>query len=94
MPWLFAKSLFGLSKGLWLLLAVAALATGIVWLRSAENADDKANQNVGAAVQREADLTATVQQVEKANEAAETVRRNPNAARADCLQDARNPADC
>lgn len=49
---------------------------------------------LGATKQREANLTETVKNVEKANAAAETVVRDADAARAECLRNARNPADC
>lgn len=75
-------------------LAVAVLASIWLWLDAREQADDRRNQEIGATSERERAVTATIKQVEKANEAAETVRRDPAAARADCLQDARNPADC
>lgn len=92
--WLTAKAFLGLSKGVWLLAAVALLTGGVIWLRAAENADDKHNQQVGATVQREKNVTATIQQVERANEASETLRRDTGAAFDECVRNARNPSDC
>jgi hypothetical protein len=66
----------------------------ILWLGAREQADDKSNQAVGAAVQREADQAVTIERTEKANAAAETVRVDPVARDAECLRHARNPKDC
>lgn len=76
-------------------LAVIALL-GALWaiLSARENADDKSNQQIGATVEREKAATATIINVEKANAAAENVKHDSDAARAECLQNARNPADC
>lgn len=74
---------------------LAALAVGgWLWFDAREKADDKANQEIGGAVQREADLRETVKNVEKANEAADLVRRDPDRAHAECLRTARTPANC
>ena len=54
----------------------------------------EAGEATGAIAQREANLTETVKNVEKANAAAENVVRNIDAGRAECLRNARNPADC
>jgi len=92
--WLSARGLFGLAKGYWLLIAIAgaiALWFGINGLL--DRLQDTA-KDAGRTEQREADLTATVKQVEKANAAAETVRLDPDAARAECLRNARNKANC
>lgn len=72
-----------------------ALALGAwLWFDARERADDKANQELGAAVQREADLRETVKNVEKANEAADLIRRDPARAHAECVRTARTPANC
>jgi hypothetical protein len=81
----------------YLTLAVLAFALlGALWaiLASRERADDKANQAIGATAVRSQAATRTIQQAEKANAAAETVRRNSDAARDECLRNARNPANC
>jgi hypothetical protein len=75
-------------------LALAIVAALWAYFDRTERADDADNQTIGAAKERARTLDATFKQVEKANEAAETVRRDPARARADCLRDARNPADC
>lgn len=76
-------------------LAVIALC-GALWafLGAREKADDKANQQIGAVAEQSRAATATIHNAEKANAAAETVRTNSDAARAECLQNARNPANC
>ena len=74
---------------------LAALVVGAwIWLDAREKADDKANQEIGGAVQREADLRETVKNVEKANEAADLIRRDPARAYTECLRTARTPANC
>lgn len=92
--WITAEGLLGLRKGLWLLIAIAALVGFAIWLGAREAADDKANQEIGAAVQREGDLVETFNQVEKANEAEARLDRDPDARRAGCLQHSRTPANC
>lgn len=95
-------SLFGVKDALAKKLApLAAIVLGLLLLALAVLAfnwwldhRDTRNQEIGASVQREGDLRKTIQNVEKANEAAEAVARDPGAARAECLQNARNPADC
>lgn len=90
-----AKKFAPLALAALVLLLIGLAAWGLVtWLNAREEADDKANQEIGATIQREGNLRATIQNVETANEAAETVARNPGAARAECLRNARNTADC
>ena len=48
----------------------------------------------GVTAQREANLSETVKNVEKANAAAENVVHNIDAGRDECLRNARNPSDC
>lgn len=93
--WLTAKAFLGLSKGVWLLAAVALLAGGVIWLRASENADDNANQQIGATVQREGDLRTTLERTKDANQARDDVRTDVDGARYDqCLRTARTPANC
>jgi membrane protein implicated in regulation of membrane protease activity len=98
MAWLTGKGFLGLAKGLWLLGAVVALIGAVAWLQARENADDKANQEIGAAVQREGDLRETIERTETANEAREEIGRHDAAGdrlRYDqCLRTARTPANC
>lgn len=75
-------------------LAVIALAALYLWLGAREEADDRANQEVGAAVQREADLQETVTRVERANHAEEQVRIDDAARRASCMRHSRTPENC
>lgn len=91
--WLTAKKL-GLAKGVWLLIALALLAFLWLCLDAREQAEDQRNREIGATVERERSATATIKQVEKANAAADNLGRSSDAARAECLQNARNPADC
>jgi hypothetical protein len=68
-------------------LLIIALAALYHWLGAREEADDRANQNVGAAVQREAGHEATLNQVEKANEAEAAIGRGGDAERyARCMR--------
>lgn len=81
----------------YLCLAVLALALlGALWafLASREKADDKANQAIGAAAEHSKAAEQTIHNAEKANAAAENVRLNSDAARDECLHNARNPANC
>lgn len=48
----------------------------------------------GKQEQRLDNLQSTIDQVERANNASETIRRNPDARRDECLRDAWNPSDC
>lgn len=75
-------------------LAVIALGALYLWLGAREEADDRANQNVGAAVQREANHTATIEQVGKANDAEQELRSDDAARRASCLRHSRTPENC
>ncbi len=91
--WLGAKAL-GLHRWIWLLALLAAIAGGILWLQAREEADDKANQEIGAKVQREGDLRKTIERAETANEAAENIKRDPDARRDGCLRHSRTPENC
>lgn len=72
-----------------LLVGLAVLAFNL-WL----DGRDTRNQEIGATVQREGDLRATIERVEKANEAAAKVERDPAARRAGCLRHSRTPENC
>jgi hypothetical protein len=98
--WLGTKA-FGLARGWWVLIALAALGGAILWLNAREEADDRANQDIGAAVQREADLRETIERTEQANdtrtEVREALARDDGRSRAvydQCLRTARTPANC
>ena len=94
MSWLMAKS-FGLHRIAWIGIAALLLAAGIYWLQAREEADDKANQEIGAQGQREGDLRKTIERAEKANEARDDISRNRDNARYDqCVRTARTPANC
>lgn len=75
-----------------LLLLIAGL---IWWLNAAEKADDKANQEIGAAAERETAHVGTIEHIKEANDA-----RQDNSARtvdqrvADCLRRSRTPENC
>lgn len=93
--WLGETSLFGLARG-WLVLALLLVALAlIVWTRADENADDRANQAAGAAIQREADLIETLKRTEEAHAARSSIGDDRGTARYDqCLRTARTPANC
>ena len=99
--WLGAKALFGLARWAWLLIAAALLGAAVLWLNAREKADDQANQNIGAAVQREGDLRETIKRTEQGNaartEIEEGVRRDDGRDAAvydQCVRTARTPANC
>jgi hypothetical protein len=95
-----AAKFLGLARGWWLLaVVVAATALGL-WLRASERADDQANREIGAAEQRQADLTATLERTEEAHAARAEIRDatqdgGRSSARYDqCLRTARTPENC
>jgi hypothetical protein len=97
-PPILAAPLLGIARWVWLAGAVVALVGVVLWLNAREKADDRANQELGATVQRETDLRKTIERTETANEAREEIAR-PDAAgdrlRYDqCLRTARTPANC
>lgn len=96
--WLGAKGLFGLAKGLWVAIAVALVILAVVWLRADENADDKANQDLGVAKERSETQAETILTVEKANEAREEINRLGPVGDVtrynQCLRTARTSANC
>jgi type II secretory pathway pseudopilin PulG len=75
-------------------LLIIALAALYHWLGAREEADDRANQNVGAAVQREANQAATIDNARKADHAEQELRRDPVARDDECMRYATNPDDC
>jgi hypothetical protein len=98
MPWLAIK-LLGLPRWAWAVMAAALiLAGGLLWAKLAEDADDKANVEIGRTVEREKALTETLERTETANEAREEIGRHDAAGdrlRYDqCLRTARTPANC
>jgi len=100
MTWLLG-SFLGLSRWMWLGIAAAALTAGFLWLQAREEADDKANQEIGATIQRESDLRETIKRTEQGNEARRTIEqdidRNDGRSCAvynQCLRTARTSSNC
>lgn len=84
--WLATKAL-GLARGWWLLGAALALAALAWWLSAAEKADDKANREIGAQGAVISGQRTTLDQVGKANEAEDKVRRGGDTERYErCLR--------
>lgn len=75
------------------ILVVAALALWL-WIGRADEADDRNNQAIGATVQREADMTQTIERVEKANAAREDTIVGSVEFYYQCLRTARTPDNC
>ena len=101
MIWAFltARGFLGLAKGWWVLGAAVAVLGAVWWLQAREKADDKANQEIGAAVQREGDLQETIKRTEQGNETRDQVRHDLNAGGSrelydQCVRTARTPANC
>lgn len=93
MTWI--ASFLSLPRWIHIAAGVVALILAAFTLHRCAVSDARQEGEVaGAAAQREANLTETVKNVEKANAAAETVVRDTDAARAECLRNARNPANC
>lgn len=85
----------GLPRGLYVIAAGALLiVAGLVLHQCSVSNAHKDGVTEGVTAQREANLSETVKNVEKANAAAENVVRNIDAGRAECLRNARNPSDC
>lgn len=93
MGW-FAAKFLGIGRWVWVLIAIALVLGAYVWLTKAEEADDKANQEIGASVQREGDLRETLERVEKADEVRETFSADDQRVYDECLRSARTPANC
>lgn len=95
MEWLAVKSLFGAPRWLLGIGLILALIWGATALVGALDDHETAQRKAGAAEQRDADLTETLNRTEQGN-AARTEVRNPNSrARYDeCLRSARTPENC
>lgn len=78
-------------RWLWIGLAIAAAVFAVLIYLG--NRDDK-NRTIGATEQRNVNLESTLDQGRKADAAADKIKRDADAARAQCMLDARNPADC
>jgi len=81
----------------WVMAGALVLALcGLVWALIVDRIGkiEQSGREAGGAIQREANLNDTLDRKEKADAAAENVRRDADARRADCLRDARNPDDC
>jgi len=93
--WLGKKSLFGLNRCTLILVLLLVAWVLVFCLRLAEAADDAANREIGAAVQREDDLRETLQRTEEADAARTEIRDDRGAARYEqCLHTARTAENC
>lgn len=97
--WLTARGFLGLAKGFWLLGIAFAVVAAVGWFLAREEADDEANRDIGAAIQREGDLRQTIERVEEGNATREETRRVVDAGasaelHALCLRTARTPENC
>lgn len=82
--------------GVWAILG-AILALWALWAWHSASVNSAASQGrvEGAQEQREADLRAVIEQVERANDAREDNRnRTDDERRADCLRRSRTPQNC
>lgn len=80
-------------------LAVAALLLLLAFAldrcaRHATSAMQERAAQAGRADQQANDLRDTISRTERANDAAETIRRDADARHVECLRHARNPQDC
>jgi len=91
--WLLGN-LLGLPRYIWLILIGCAAAGLWLWLQAEENRDDRANQEIGRAVEREETTRGVLERVEKGNEVRETVRPGSRAIYDECLRSSRTPANC
>lgn len=90
-----------LAKAGLVLLAVVAFGALILWLNLREEADDKANQQIGAKAERTQQLEDTIKNVETGNaaraEIEEAMGRDDGRSRVvydQCVRTARTPANC
>ncbi len=93
--WFGAKGIFGLARGWWLVIVLAALvATYQIGRGALDQVIDNA-KDAGATEQREGDLRKMLNRTEEAN-AARVEIRNPGsiAAYNQCVRTARTPANC
>ena len=90
LKWL-AGDLFSLPRWIW---AVGGLLLLLVFLFWLEARDDKQNQEIGAAIEREEALRETLERTEEGNEIRESISRGSRAAYNECLQSARTPENC
>jgi len=94
MLWLKAAGLLGLKRWIWIAIVAAALGAAVLIAgRTVDRVLESATE-AGKAAQRAENAEATLNQVEKANDASQDLQRDPGAARDECLRHARNPADC
>jgi len=87
-----------LLRRFWPFLAIAVIValTALV-IRCTDRAQDNAvtsATSAGRAEQRADDLTETAVRTERANNAVETIRRDPAARNAECLRHSRTPENC
>lgn len=76
-------------------MAAAALIFGLIrWIDRAQDAAVAQSREAGRAQQRADDQQQTLNQVEKAKDAQETIRRDDAAARAQCVRYSRTPENC
>lgn len=80
----------------WAQFALAAAGVALLalaytqWLKGQRR--DAATEAVK--IERQEQAGAVIERVERANNASEAIRRDPDARRAQCVQHARNPDDC
>lgn len=83
-------------KGAGLAVLAAIVLLGLwLWIGAREEADDKANQEIGATAQREGDLREVVKRTEEGNAARNEINDAGSTAKYDqCVRSARTPANC
>ena len=93
--WLTKRALFGLTKGMWVGVGLAALAALYAWLSMREAADDRHNQEIGAQGAIIVGQKQTLDQLKDAKDAESNLGGERSGARySDCLLDSRNKAAC
>lgn len=87
--------LIALARVYWPVIAAVALCGLLLLAVQCEEADDKRNQDLGAAKVERDSLRETIERTEKASEARDEVERGGSNARYDqCLRTARTPSGC
>ena len=97
--WLGAKALFGITRGLWLLIAVFGAIMLALLISSREEADDRRNREVGRTIEREEATRSVLRNVEEGNAVRTTIERQIDRGTggelyAVCMRSARAPENC
>lgn len=95
--WLATKGIAGLARWAWLLIVAAIVLGAVLLARSAEKADDRQNQQIGAQGAVVAGQAQTLEQAgdaQRAEQELEAAGERSSVRYADCLRNARTKSRC